>query len=87
MHSKVGRVGEVTISTGLLIDSKESYGIYDVMTKETLKGKGYGSQIFQYLLTKTKDNQKPLVLQASKDVINIYKHFGFINVGEMVVFE
>ncbi|NYV68735.1 GNAT family N-acetyltransferase [Bacillus sp. Gen3] len=83
----IGRVGEITVSTGLLIDSKESYGIYDVMTKETFRSKGYGSEMFQYLLTQTKDKQKPVVLQASKDGENIYKRFGFIDVGEMVVFE
>ncbi len=75
------------VSTGLLIDSKESYGIYDVMTKETFRGKGFGSEMFQYLLTQTRDKQKPVVLQASDDGKNIYKRFGFIEVGEMVVFE
>lgn len=83
----IGRVGEITVSTGLLIDSKESYGIYDVMTKETYRGKGYGSEMFQYLLTQTEDKQKPVVLQASEDGKNIYKRFGFIDVGEMVVLE
>ncbi|MCM3315155.1 GNAT family N-acetyltransferase [Rummeliibacillus stabekisii] len=83
----IGRVDEITVSTGLLIDSKESYGIYDVMTKEIFRGKGYGSEMFHYLLTQTKDKQKPVVLQASDDGKNIYKRFGFINVGEMVVFE
>lgn len=83
----IGRVGETTVSTGLLIDSKESYGIYDVMTKETFRNKGYGSEMFQYLLTQTKDKQKPVVLQASEDGKNIYKRFGFVDIGEMVVFE
>ena len=83
----IGRVGEITVSTGLLIDSAESYGIYDVMTKETYRGKGYGSEMFHYLLTQTKDEQKPVVLQASEGGKNIYKRFGFIDVGEMVVFE
>lgn len=83
----IGRLGEIPVSTGLLIDSKESYGIYDVMTKENFRGKGYGSEMFQYLLTQTKDKQKPVVLQASEDGKNIYKRFGFIEVGEMVVFE
>lgn len=83
----IGRVGEITVSTGLLIDSKESYGIYDVMTKETFRGKGYGSEMFQFLLNQTKDKQKPVVLQASEDGKNIYKRFGFIDIGEMVVFE
>ncbi|TPG68050.1 N-acetyltransferase [Brevibacillus laterosporus] len=83
----IGCIGEMTVTTGLLIESKDSYGIYDVMTKETFRGKGYGSEMFQFLLNQTKDKQKPVVLQASEDGKNIYKRFGFIDVGEMVVFE
>lgn len=83
----IGYIGEMTVTTGLLIESKDSYGIYDVMTKETFRGKGYGSEMFQFLLNQTKDKQKPVVLQASEDGKNIYKRFGFIDVGEMVVFE
>lgn len=83
----IGRIDGITLSTGLLIESEESYGIYDVMTKETARGKGCGSEMFQYLLTQTKDKQKPVVLQASDDGKNIYKHFGFEEIGEMVVFE
>ncbi|WP_312476194.1 GNAT family N-acetyltransferase [Neobacillus sp.] len=83
----IGCIGEMTVTTGLLIETKDSYGIYDVMTKETFRGKGYGSEMFQFLLNQTKDKQKPVVLQASEDGKNIYKRFGFIDVGEMVVFE
>lgn len=82
----IGCIDEMAVTTGLLIESKESYGIYDVMTKETFRGKGYGSEMFQFLLNQTKDKQKPVVLQASDDGKNIYKRFGFIDVGEMVVF-
>jgi len=32
------------------------------------------------------DKQKPVVLQASEERKNLYKRFGFIEVGEMVVF-
>ncbi len=83
----IGCIDEMAVTTGLLIESKDSYGIYDVMTKETFRGKGHGSEMFQFLLNQTKDKQKPVVLQASVDGKNIYKRFGFINVGEMVVFE
>jgi GNAT superfamily N-acetyltransferase len=84
----VGYLNEnMPVTTGLLIESKDSYGIYDVMTKEAFRGKGYGSEMFQFLLNQTKDKEKPVVLQASEDGINIYKRFGFIDVGEMVVFE
>ncbi len=83
----IGCIDEMAVTTGLLIESKDSYGIYDVMTKETFRGKGIGSEMFQFLLNQTKDKQKPVVLQASDDGENIYKRFGFIDVGEMVVFE
>ncbi|TCJ01436.1 GNAT family N-acetyltransferase [Cytobacillus praedii] len=83
----IGCINEMAVTTGLLIESKDSYGIYDVMTKETFRGKGIGSEMFQFLLNQTKDKQKPVVLQASDDGKNIYKRFGFIDVGEMVVFE
>lgn len=83
----IGCIDEIAVTTGLLIESNDSYGIYDVMTKETFRGKGHGSEMFQFLLNQTKDKQKPVVLQASDDGKNIYKRFGFIEIGEMVVFE
>ncbi|MBJ8083264.1 GNAT family N-acetyltransferase [Bacillus cereus group sp. N14] len=83
----IGCIDEMPVTTGLLIESKDSYGIYDVMTKEPFRGKGIGSEMFKFLLTQTKDKQKAVVLQASDDGKNIYKRFGFIDVGEMVVFE
>ena len=83
----IGQVNEITVSTGLLIDSPASYGIYDVMTREIFRGKGYGSEMFQHLLAQTKDKQKPVVLQASDDGKAIYERCGFKVIGEMVVFE
>lgn len=83
----IGCIDEKAISTGLLIESKDSYGIYDVMTKAMARGKGYGSEMFQFLLTQTKGHQKSVVLLASADGKNIYKRFGFKDIGEMVVFE
>src|SRR5699024_10371254 len=67
----------MSVITCLLIESKDRYGIYDVMTKETERGKGYGSEMFQFLLSQTKDKQKPVVLQASDKGENIYKRFEF----------
>lgn len=83
----IGCIDKVAVTTGLLIKSQDSYGIYDVMTKENFQGKGLGSEMFQFLLNQTNDKEKPVVLQASDDGKNIYKRFGFIDVGEMVVFE
>src|SRR5699024_4255423 len=83
----VGCIDDMAVITGLLIESKDSYGIYDVMTKETERGKGYGSEMFQFLLSQTKDKQKPVVLQASDKRQNIYKRFEFTNDREILVFE
>jgi len=83
----VGCIDDQAVTTGLLIESEETYGIYDVMTKESFRGKGLGSEMFQFLLSQTKDKEKPVVLQASDDGKNIYKRYGFVDVGEMVVFE
>lgn len=57
------------------------------LSKETYRGKGYGSKMFQFLLNQTKDKQKLVVLQASENGKNIYKRFGFIDVREIVVFD
>nr|WP_301419968.1 GNAT family N-acetyltransferase [Mammaliicoccus lentus] len=83
----IGCIDGAAVTTGLLIKSEKSYGIYDVMTKENYRGKGLGSEMFQFLLNQTNNKEKPVVLQASDDGKNIYKRFGFTDVGEMIVFE
>ncbi|GIN87499.1 N-acetyltransferase [Heyndrickxia sporothermodurans] len=85
----IGFYEEKAVSTGCIIESDGSYGIYDVMTKQEYRGKGFGSMMFQFLLHQIQGEQKgkPCVLQASQDGINIYKRAGFTEVGEMIVFE
>ncbi|WP_373467177.1 hypothetical protein [Bacillus aerius] len=43
---------------GLLIETADSYGIYDVITKAEHRGRGLGSDMFHYLLTQTDHKQK-----------------------------
>ncbi|MEG0380717.1 MAG: GNAT family N-acetyltransferase [Kurthia sp.] len=83
----VGYLKEEPIATSLLIEGDESYGIYDVMTKESFRGRGFGSEMFQYIVALTEGSSKPIVLQASEDGKNIYKRLGFIEAGEIIVFE
>ncbi|PGK33940.1 GNAT family N-acetyltransferase [Bacillus anthracis] len=79
--------GEV-VSVGSLVCTKESIGIYDIATKEEMRGKGFGSTMFNYLLQEAKElNVAQCVLQASPDGINIYKKAGFQSVGQMSVYE
>ncbi|GED67036.1 N-acetyltransferase [Brevibacillus reuszeri] len=85
----VGFLDNQAVSTGYLIETENSYGIYDVMTRAEHRGKGLGSAMFDHLLQQVREegNGKPCVLQASEDGINIYRRAGFTEVGEMVVFE
>ncbi|MFA2809400.1 GNAT family N-acetyltransferase [Bacillus mycoides] len=79
--------GEV-VSGGSLVCTKDSVGIYDIATKEEMRGKGFGSTMFNFLLQEAKQLKNTYcVLQASPDGINIYKKSGFQVVGQMTVFE
>ncbi|MGM2749800.1 GNAT family N-acetyltransferase, partial [Bacillus cereus group sp. Bce010] len=69
--------GEV-VTVGSLICSKDSIGIYDIATKEEMRGRGFGSIMFNFLLQEAqKFKNTYCVLQASSDGINIYKKSGF----------
>ncbi|GLF92144.1 N-acetyltransferase [Bacillus safensis] len=91
LHSKarmfVGYEHRQPVTTGLLFETNDSYGIYDVITRAEHRGKGLGSDMFHYLLTQTENKQKCVILQASTDGQNIYQRAGFQPIGEMVVFE
>ncbi|EJR54839.1 hypothetical protein IIM_01779 [Bacillus cereus VD107] len=79
--------GEV-VSVGSLVCTEDSVGMYDIVTKEDMRGKGFGSTMFNFLLQEAKQLKNTYcVLQASPDGINIYKKAGFQAVGQMTVFE
>ncbi|WP_305456010.1 GNAT family N-acetyltransferase [Bacillus mycoides] len=79
--------GEV-VSVGSLVCTKDSVGIYDIATKEEMRGQGFGSTMFNFLLQEAKQLKNMYcVLQASPDGINIYEKSGFKAVGQMTVFE
>ncbi|QLI79594.1 GNAT family N-acetyltransferase [Bacillus pumilus] len=83
----VGYADHKPVTTGLLLEATDSYGIYDVITRAEHRGKGLGSDMFHYLLTQTDNKQKCVLLQASADGKNIYQRASFQPIGEMVVFE
>ena len=69
--------GEI-VTVGSLICSKDSIGIYDIATKEEMRGRGFGSTMFNFLLQEAqKFKNTYCVLQASTDGINIYKNRDF----------
>ncbi|KAK9680133.1 hypothetical protein K7432_016033 [Basidiobolus ranarum] len=84
----IGFANGRAVSTGCIVEADHSYGIYDLITKEKERGKGYGSAMFQYLLNQLDGSKhKPCILQASPDGLGIYKKAGFESIGEMIVFE
>ncbi|MBJ8108323.1 GNAT family N-acetyltransferase [Bacillus cereus group sp. N6] len=88
MKLYLGFYKEEVVSVGSLVCIKDSIGIYDIATKEEMRGRGFGSTMFNYLLQEAKELKvAQCVLQASPDGINIYKKSGFQSVGQMTVFE
>ncbi|MGG0301651.1 GNAT family N-acetyltransferase [Bacillus albus] len=88
MKLYIGLYKDEVISVGSLVCTKDSIGIYDIATKEEMRGQGFGSTMFNFLLQEAKELKvAQCVLQASPDGINIYKKAGFQSVGQMTVLE
>lgn len=88
MQCYIGVVDNEVVSTGTLVRSKESMGIYDIATKQPYRGKGFGSAMFHHLIACAKQQEaKYAVLQASPDGLSIYQRAGFVEAGEVWVWE
>lgn len=88
MKLYLGLYEDEVVTVGSLVCSENSIGIYDIATKEGMRGQGFGSTMFNFLLQEAKQlKATQCVLQASPDGINIYKKYGFQAVGKMTVFE
>ncbi|WP_242213378.1 GNAT family N-acetyltransferase [Bacillus cereus group sp. BfR-BA-01383] len=88
MKLYLGFYNDEVVSVGSLVSTKDSIGIYDIATKEEMRGRGFGTTMFNFLLQEAKQlKDTHCVLQASPDGINIYKKSGFQAVGKMSVFE
>ncbi|MFN7116917.1 MAG: GNAT family N-acetyltransferase [Saprospiraceae bacterium] len=84
----IGIHQEEVVSTGTLFFDQNAVGIYDIATKINVRGKGFGSQMFHYLLQVAKNQgATTAVLQASPDGLGIYKKAGFEEIGSVKVFE
>ena len=84
----VGMLGGEVVATGSLYIGSATSGIYDVITREDLRGRGIGSAMFAYLLGEAKrERHRTAVLQASDAGQGIYRRAGFVTVGEVQVFE
>lgn len=50
MKLYLGFYKDEVVSVGSLVCTQDSIGIYDIATKEEMRGKGFGSTMFHYLL-------------------------------------
>lgn len=76
------------VSTGTLVFTDDSVGIYDIATLSDFRGQGFGSAMFRFLIGEAKKGKPRLcVLQASPDGIGIYKRAGFEPACEVTVYE
>ncbi|WP_270181381.1 GNAT family N-acetyltransferase [Alkalihalobacillus sp. CinArs1] len=83
----IGIAGGKPVTTGSMIVSSDSVGIYDMGTSDEERGKGYGTAMFRYLLSEASKYEKDACfLQASPDGYAIYKSAGFKAIGEMKVY-
>lgn len=88
MKLYIGVFRNEVVSTGSLLINNNSVGIYDIATRQEFRGKGFGSAMFNFLITEAqKLNTSHCVLQASTDGINIYKKSGFESICNVNVYE
>ncbi|KTD35191.1 GNAT family N-acetyltransferase [Legionella israelensis] len=81
----VGYINGKAVSTaGLFLT--DCAGIFDISTRPEERQKGYGTALFYRALEEAKSlGQQVSVLQASPDGLNIYKRFGFQQIGDFNV--
>ena len=84
----IGYYNGNAVSTGCLYFTEESIGIYDISTSLHFRKQGFGTAMFNYLLSKIKnDKREYCILQASEDGVKMYKNFGFKEVIKINIYE
>lgn len=84
----IGYYNGNAVSTGCLYFTEESVGIYDISTSFHSRKQGFGTAMFNYLLSKIKrDKREYCILQASEDGVRMYKNFGFKEVVKINIYE
>lgn len=85
----VGYASGKPVSIGILFVSKDSAGIFSLVTSKYFQGKGYGTDMMIFLMKIAKDyGCHSVTLSASSDSgYRIYERLGFSKVGEFECFE
>lgn len=77
------------VTIGILFVGEDSAGIFSLITKEEVRGKGYGTGMMIFLMEIARENScKFVTLSASSDSgYRIYERLGFYKIGEFECFE
>ena len=79
MTMLIGRVGDGAVAAAMSYRSDQAVGIYGVTTIASARGRGYASALTGALI----DPAVPAVLSPSPEAENLYRRFGFEQVGEL----
>lgn len=85
----IGYSGTKPVTIGILFLSKESAGIFSLITNDEERGKGYGTDMMIFLMQVAKEKGcQSVTLSASSDAgYRIYERLGFEKIGEFDCFE
>lgn len=85
----VGYINGQVVTISILYLEKDAAGIFSLITKESMRGKGYGSDMMKYLLAFSKKNGVRYVTlsASSEEGLSIYKRLGFKSLGNFECFE
>ena len=75
-------------STRKRVETSDSIGIYDIVTLKEMRGRGFGTEMFGFILKEIKTNYTgTCVLQASEAGMGIYAMAGFAKACEIAVYD
>jgi ribosomal protein S18 acetylase RimI-like enzyme len=85
----VGYSEETPVTIAILFKQGETAGIFSLLTKESSRGQGFGTEMMRYLMSfAKKSGVTHVTLSASSDSgYRIYEHLGFKRLGQFECFE
>lgn len=88
-HMFVAYDGNKPVSIGILYTEEQAAGIFSLLTDESARGKGFGTDFMKYLLNFAQESKIKLVtLSASSDSgYRIYERLGFKTIGQFACYE
>lgn len=76
------------VCCGSTVKTSDSIGIYDIVTLKEMRGRGFGTEMFGFILKEIKANYTgTCVLQASEAGMGIYARAGFAKTCEIAIYD